>query len=319
MPANSAHPMNVRFTPAQLLATSAAVSLCLFSGAMAAPADYQLFARTNLMAWCIVPFDAKKRGPEERAAMLETLGLKHFAYDYRAEHIPTFDAEIEACKRHGVSLDAWWFPTTLNDEARLILNALKRHNLKAQLWVMGGGGPTKSPEEQRIRVEAEAKRIRPIAEAAAQIGCSVALYNHGSWFGEPENQIEIIERLKRDGTVNVGIVYNLHHGHDHLDRFPALLAKMKPYLAVLNVNGMTKNGDKSGRKIMPLGQGDRDLSLLKAIRESGWRGPVGILNHTDEDAEARLQDNLDGLAWLVPQLDGKPAGERPKPRSWRAP
>ena len=32
-------------------------------------ADYQLFARTNLIAWCLVPFDAKKRGPEERAAV----------------------------------------------------------------------------------------------------------------------------------------------------------------------------------------------------------------------------------------------------------
>src|SRR5688572_2054966 len=71
--------------------------------------QYQLFARSNLMAWCIVPFDAKRRGPEERAAMMERLGLKHFAYDYRAEHIPTFDAEIKACKRHRVSLDAWWF------------------------------------------------------------------------------------------------------------------------------------------------------------------------------------------------------------------
>ena len=35
---------------------------------------------------------------------------------------------------------------------------------------------------------------------------------------------------------------------------------------------------------------------------------MGILNHTDEDADARLRDNLDGLDWLVPQLDGKAAG-----------
>lgn len=38
--------------------------------------DAGLFARTNLVAWCIVPFDAKKRGPEERAAMLEKLGFQ---------------------------------------------------------------------------------------------------------------------------------------------------------------------------------------------------------------------------------------------------
>lgn len=282
-------------------------------------AEYQLFARTNLMAWCIVPFDAKKRGPEERAVMMEKLGFKHFAYDYRAEHIPTFDTEIAACRKHGVSFDAWWFPTVMNDEARLILDVLKRNNVKAQLWVMGGGAPTKTPEEQRARVDAEVRRIRAIAEAAAPIGCTVALYNHGSWFGEPENQIQIIERLKQDGITNVGIVYNLHHGHDHLDRFATLLQQMKPHLLVLNLNGMTRDGDKVGKKILPLGQSDLDLGLLKVIRESGWRGPIGILNHTDEDADARLRDNLDGLDWLLPQLAGKPPGPKPKPRSWREP
>jgi sugar phosphate isomerase/epimerase len=297
---------------------------CLaLAGAPALPAEpaprHQLFARTNLMAWCIVPFDAKKRGPEERAAMLEKLGFKHYAYDYRAEHIPTFDTEILACRKHGVSFDAWWFPTALNDEARLILDVLKRHNVKAQLWVTGAGGPTKTPEEQRARVDAEAKRIRAIAEAAAPLGCTVALYNHGNWFGEPENQLEIIQRLKQDGITKVGLVYNLHHGHEHLERFTTLLQQMKPHLLVLNLNGMTRDGEKAGKKILPLGQGDLDLKLLRIIRDSGWRGPIGILNHTDEDAEARLQDNLDGLDWLVPQLDGKAPGPKPKPRSWREP
>src|SRR6185295_9530942 len=70
----------------------------------AVPAGEGLFARTNLVAWCIVPFDAKKRGPEERGQMLEQLGIKKLAYDWRAEHIPTFDAEVAAMKRHGVGL-----------------------------------------------------------------------------------------------------------------------------------------------------------------------------------------------------------------------
>ena len=282
-----------------------------------AASSYYLFARTNLVAWCIVPFDAKKRGPEERAAMLERLKFTKFAYDYRAEHIPTFDAEMQALKRHHVQLFAWWFPTVMNAEAQKILDVLGRHQIRAQLWVMGGGGPTKTAEEQQRRVAAEANRIKTIADAAGKIGCSVALYNHGAWFGEPENQIAIIEKLRTSGVTNVGIVYNLHHGHAHLDRFPALWQKMKPYLVTLNINGMVRDGETSGRKILPLAQGDLDLSLLKTIRDSGWRGPIGILNHTDEDAEARLLDNLDGLDWLVPRLDGNPPGPKPKPRSWR--
>jgi len=279
--------------------------LLILCGIPAGAAEYQLFARTNLIAWCIVPFDAKKRGPEERAVMLEKLGFKHFAYDYRAEHIPTFASEIAACRRHGVSIDAWWFPTTLNDEAKLILNVLRQQKVKAQLWVMGGGNPTKTPEEQRARVGAEATRIRTIAEAAAPLGCTVALYNHGSWFGEPENQIQILEHLQGEGITNVGIVYNLHHGHSHLDRFPELLRQMRPYLVAININGMIRGGDAAGKKILPLGQGDLDLQLLKTIQNSGWRGPIGILNHTEEDAEARLRENLNGLDRLVRQLEGR--------------
>lgn len=276
----------------------------------------EIFARKNLVAWCIVPFDSKRRGPEERAEMLERLGIHKLAYDYRAEHIPTFDAEMEALKKHGIELTAWWFPTALNDEARQILAVLERHGLKTQLWVTGGGEPTHSPEEQRARVKAEAERIRPIAEAAAKIGCSVGLYNHGAWFGEPENQIEIIRELN---LPNVGIVYNLHHGHEHLARFPKLLKEMLPYLYSLNLNGMTEKGDAQGKKILPIGEGDLDLSLLKTIRDSGYRGPIGILNHTDHDAEARLRDNLDGLDWLLPQLEGQPAGPKPEFRTWQTP
>lgn len=258
-----------------------------------------LFDHSNLVAWCIVPFDAKKRSPEERAAMMERLGIERFAYDWRAEHLPQFEDELAALKRHGIELTALWFPATLDATARNFLDILAKHDLHPQLWVPGGGEPTHSPEEQKARVAAEAARIRPIAEAAAKIGCPVALYNHGGWFGEPENQLAIIDELK---LPNVGIVYNLHHGHDHLDRLPALLGAMKPHLLAFNLNGMTRDGDTQGEKILILGQGDEDLRILRLLRSSGWQGPVGILNHTDLDAETRLKANLDGLDHLVKQL-----------------
>jgi len=285
-----------------------------------AAAPRGLFARTNLVAWCIVPFDAKKRNPEQRASMLERLGITQFAYDYRAEHIPTFDAEMEALQRHHIHLLAWWFPGTLNDEAKLMLEALKRHHLQGvQLWVTGGGGKPATEAEQKERVIAEAARIQPIATAAAELKSSVGLYNHGGWFGEPENQLQIIDRLRSQGIRNVGLVYNQHHGHEHVARFAKLMKIMRPHLLALNLNGMTRDGEKAGEKILPLGQGELDPSLLEIIRNSGWRGPIGILNHTDEDAEARLLDNLEGLDWLLAGPSGKPATAKPVPRSWKNP
>jgi sugar phosphate isomerase/epimerase len=272
------------------------VFVAILSAFVARADDYSLFARSNLVAWCIVPFDAKKRGPEERAQMLEGLGVKHFAYDWRAEHIQTFEAEIDACRKHDIEITAWWFPTTLDKDAQTILDVLKKKNLKTQLWVMGGGEPTKSPEEQAKRIEREVARLRPIVDAAAAIGCRVGLYNHGGWFGEPENQLAIIKALH---TPNVGIVYNFHHGHDHIERFPEVLAKMKPHLYCINVNGMVKDGERAGKKILTIGEGDRELAMLKQVQESGWRGLIGIIDHRPEtDSEETLRGNLAGLEKL---------------------
>ena len=123
----------------------------------------RLYNRDNLIAWCIVPFDSKKRGPEERATMLQKLGLTHFAYDWRAEHIPSFDAEVEALDAHGVALDAFWVsPGELNRESRIILDLLKRHGKKAQLWVLLDlGNDRVHGAEQDRRVETAALKFAP--------------------------------------------------------------------------------------------------------------------------------------------------------------
>jgi putative heme-binding domain-containing protein len=290
----------------------ALLAVLLLASVSTAAEPPALFERKNLAAWCIVPFDAKKRSPEERVAMLKKLGFTKYAYDWRAEHLPTFDREVAELQKAKIELTAIWFPAGLNEDAKALLAVVKKHKLKTQLWITMGdlGG-----KEQADKVAAAAKIIRPIAEEADKLGCTVALYNHGGWFGEPENQIAIIEHLK---LKNVGIVYNQHHGHDHLPRFEALLKKMMPHLLALNLNGMVKDGEKLGKKILPLGHGDLDLGLLKVIAASGYKGPIGILGHTNDDVEERLSDNLDGLDWLLPQLAGKAPGPKPKYRTQAA-
>jgi azurin len=277
-----------------------------------------LFDKSNLAAWCIVPFDAGKRGPEERAAMLEKMGVKKFVYDYRKEHIPQWDDELNALKKHHIELMGWWFPSVLNDEAKQTLELFKRHGVHPQLWISGGGGAiaVKDEADQKDHIAKEVARFKTICEAAAPLGCKVGIYNHGGWGGEPENAIAIVEALKAQGIKNIGIVYNLHHGHGHLDRLAKILPRMLPYLLCLNLNGMDIDGEAKGRKILPLGVGTEDVKVLRIVRASGYSGPIGILNHTNEDAEGRLLDNLDGLAWLVPQLDDNPPGPKPKYRTW---
>lgn len=281
--------------------------------AVAAQADEpSLYDRQNLVAWCIVPFDAAKRGPEERAAMLERLGIRQLAYDWRAEHVPSFDEEVLAMQRHGVRITAWWVaPPDLSETNRRILDVARRHGLKLQFWVLTGDPDAALPQDEKVRRTAAA--LRPFAMAAQEIDCQVGLYNHGGWFGEPENQLAVLAQLQLPG---VGLVYNLHHGHAHMPRFEDLLARMRPHLLALNINGMTADGDQKGRKILPVGAGELDLELLRIIERSGYRGPIGILNHTDLDAEARLADNLAGLEWLVRRLHGDASAPRPALRSY---
>jgi hypothetical protein len=283
-----------------IFAVVALLAPMLSSASLLAQAPQRLFAKDNLVAWCIVPFDSAKRSPEDRADMLRELGFRRFAYDYRAEHIPTFDREIEALKKNGVELFAWWFPTTLNNEAKLILETIKKHDVHPQLWVMGGGNAVVGSEESDRLFLSETARIRTIATAAKEVGCQVGLYNHGGWFGQPQVMAELVRRVNMP---NVGIVFNLHHAHDQLDELPRVLNMMRPYLYAINLNGMESRGDKIGKKIVPLGQGTRDLEVLKAITASGFTGPIGILNHTDEDARARLEMNLMGLEKLVRELE----------------
>lgn len=264
-----------------------------------------LFRRDNIVAWCIVPYDGKKRGPADRAAMLERLGIRHFAYDWRAEHVPTFAAEWDALAKHGIALDAFW---SLSPDFSALLEEFRKRGLKPSFWVQVDAPPSL---DQAARVKHAADRLRPTAEAAARIGASVAIYNHGGWGGEPENMAAVCEAV---ALPNVGLVYNQHHGHAHLPRFKEALARMLPHLRFLNLNGMTADGDTKGRKILVLGQGDLDVPLARTICESGYAGPIGILNHTDHDAEARLRDNLEGLDWIVGELSGAPV-PKPTPRT----
>jgi sugar phosphate isomerase/epimerase len=130
-----------------------------------------------------------------------------------------------------------------------------------------------------------------LAERAAETKSRVALYNHGDWFGEPENQVRIIRALPgRD----VGIIYNFHHGHQDIPRFEAVVKAIRPHLWVVNLNGMRPEGPK----ILPFGTGTHERAMLQAVLDSGFAGPFGVLSHVDgADAEEVLRANLKGLGF----------------------
>jgi hypothetical protein len=281
----------------RLLSLMCAVVLLGTVATAADPPSRSIFAKSNLAAWCIVPFDASRRGPVERAEMLKKLGLTKLAYDWRDEHIPTFEQEILALKKQDIEFFAYWCPMSDNPAYRSMMGLIEKYHLHPQIWMIA---PAAEAESQEKRVEINAQSLLPFVEEAKRLGCQLALYNHGGWSGEPENMIAIAQWLRqRAGTEAVGIVYNFHHGHEHLGKFPGEFTKMLPYLTCVNLNGMTIGGEK----ILPVGQGQEDRRMLEMIRDSGYHGPIGVLGHRAEiDAEKALRENLDGLKKLLPAI-----------------
>ncbi|MCL4639632.1 MULTISPECIES: sugar phosphate isomerase/epimerase family protein [Olivibacter] len=263
--------------------------------------NLSLFEKDNLVAWCIVPFDSKKRKPEERASMLDQLGLKRLAYDWRKEHVATFDEEIQTLKQHGIKLQAFWLYAGGDPEGegdlKLITEALKRNRAKTEIWVWVNGIEGLDSLNQDEKVKRVAKSVRYIAEEARKVGCKVGLYHYDGWFSEPENQLAVINYLKMP---NIGIVYNFHHAQKHLERFPDFFPKILPYLMAINVVGLKQEDDL---KLVPVGWGNRELELLKLIASSPYRGPIGIINDgLEQDPEVALKKNLEGLERIKTQL-----------------
>ena len=67
-----------------------------------------LFARQNLIAWCVIPFDSMHRTPLELAQMLKRLGIERLGLDWRAKDIPHFDEEIDTLRKNHIIIQSFW-------------------------------------------------------------------------------------------------------------------------------------------------------------------------------------------------------------------
>lgn len=249
---------------------------------------------TNLVAWCIVPFDARNRTPAERAEMIKRLGMRRVAYDWRAQHVESFPEEVKQYREHGIEFFAFW---SWHDA---IEPFIRGGQIRPQIWIT-----LRSPSEgsQHEMVARAAESMLPMVLKTRQLGLKLGLYNHGGWGGQPDNLVAVCEHLREHHDADhVGIVYNFHHGHEHIDGFSKALEQMLPYLLCLNLNGMADPDSVDGHtnKILPIGSGKHERAMIAQVIKLGYGGPIGILDHRNEmDAEESLLQNLEGLAALL--------------------
>lgn len=286
-----------------LLATVMCTFGTFFSAAQPGSKSHDLFAQENLVAWCIVPFDNQHRTPTQRIEMLQRLNFSQYAYDWRSQHLTTFAEEIKVAKEHKVHIAAVWLwidktsdsPGQLSKDNETLLGILKETGLKTQLWV-GFNNNFFEYENDETKISKGVEMLKYLKERTKSVASSIALYNHGDWFGEPENQIKILKELNDPGF---GLIYNFHHAHKQIDSFPTLLKKMSPWLWTVNLNGMKKDGSQ----ILTIGEGDQEKDMLRLLKKSGFSGSIGILGHIEtEDVEQVLKRNLDGLRKIEKEL-----------------
>ncbi|MDA7916856.1 hypothetical protein N9Z12_02830 [Opitutaceae bacterium] len=262
------------------------------------------FGRDQIHAWAFTNFDIH-RSAAERAEMLQRLGFRKAGYIVsKADAQAAFDDHVVAYQRRGIEMiSVWWQSTSENlledPKTQMVLAGIDRHEIRPTIWFsLAKSLVAEIPEEERV--DRAVAIIRPLAIETRKRGIGLALYNHMEWFGETENQIAIIERLREEGDMDhVGIVYNMHHGHDRIVNFSAVFARMQPYLIAFNLNGMRIEGPK----IIRLGEGDREAGMIKTVIDSGFEGPIGILHHfARQDAEPVYRANMQGLKSILIEL-----------------
>lgn len=256
----------------------------------------------DLVPWCIVAYDSLARSPEERIDMLRDMGFSKYAYDWRDRHLEQTFEELQLAAENGIEVVAVWIWLNAKRDSVGGLSAANERlialvdsaELQTTLWFSMSENYYRGLDHE-ASFELSRDMTTYLASRARDISCRVALYNHGGWFGDPYNEIEVVRALPE---FDLSLVYNFHHGHHMVSEFPALLEAMLPYLSMVNLNGM----EPGGEKILPIGSGTEEADMIRTLRESSYSGPLGILGHI-EDADVRLvlEQNLEGLMKIMEQ------------------
>ena len=258
-----------------------------------------LFQKDNMIPWSIVGFDIKERTPQQRIKMLKDLGFYQYGYGHRTRHIPYMEEEFRYAQENGVRINNVWLyinlkkdkPGALRTQNEVVFENLKKTGLETQIWV-GIDSRFYEGLSNEKAMESTLEMISYLAEKAADINCKIALYNHGGWYGVPDNQLAIITALPE---YKIGVVFNFHHAHDEFDHYAENIKKLYPYLWCVNLNGMRKEGPK----IITVGQGDSEKRMIDELLTLGYKGPWGILGHVKGgDPEVVLEANYKGLQSL---------------------
>ncbi len=265
--------------------------------------------------------------------MLRAMGLTKIIWDWRDEHVDTFDAELDALRQNHIELSGIWTPSPMPafeepdyasrfgvvaSRIKTLITEAARRGHTPDLWTQiafgGPGTPTPLSEQvHRAEVMRAADHLTGLVRLARGHGMCVVLTNHGGWAGEPLTLVDVVSELARRGLGNVGIGFRLQHAHHLIADLDLHLATMSEHLVAVMLSGADAGAELTGRVILPFGAGSRDRWVTHALLESGWQGQLVVHAVGHDDSEARLLDSLEGWEWAVDRFLRHPR-QRPVPR-----
>ena len=177
-----------------------------------------------------------------------------------------------------------------NDFLRDPIRKLK--GTETVLWVPIWGHPHDEPfDDEALKMIGEA------ADWCQESGIKLCLYAHGgAYTNTADDCLRLAKKLNRPEVVGVSI--NLLHERSggNTGRLTQLPAEMGPYLFMVSING----SDPEKGHVLPLGRGGFDIyPFLKALRDAGYKGPIGIqcINRPGDLRQNLVNDMEQWKAW----------------------
>jgi sugar phosphate isomerase/epimerase len=268
---------------------------CLFSVAAVGDDSHPFFAYKNSM-------EKKVETMAEQAAILAEIGFD--GYDHR--ELDALDETLKALDAKGLKMFTIYFKVDI-DAPDAPFNAGLPEALPLLkdrgtiLWCNTHSKHFKpsDPAGDEIAVPI----FQKLADMCAPYGVRIAPYPHvNMWVESPEDTSRLAAKVNRP---NFGTSFNLYHWKvlegDRKRPIEEVAKLLAPNLMVISING--DEGSKIA--IGPLEEADiaEYRTVLKAFRDHGYRGPVGLQCYNIEaDPRVHLKQSMTVWQQLKEQL-----------------
>lgn len=205
---------------------------------------------------------------QDKVRLLRELGFWGIDYTLNHSELPRL---LELLDGEGIHLACVYLSPSLeeNPDPRLreSIGRMKGRATRIELAIRSR---TLKPSDSAGDGQAQ-DMIRRISDWAADTGPVVSIYPHtGLWAERVQDGVRLAHN---SGRQNVGTNFNLVHWSwvKQDDPLEAVLKAALPHLFAVSINGL------AGRRIVPLGEGDYDVTaFMQLVQKVGYRGPVGF-------------------------------------------